>query len=142
MTNNDLNAGSGEARLKKRRNTFIRYFVLACIGFGAVGFLSGYVQGSYEDGEMPLWIPLTLIAVVLVALAWFTWDYFRRVDELEIMDNLWAHLIGQYVAVLTFMGWYFLADLDLVAYPTALGVMAVMVGATALAYFARKFGLR
>ena len=138
------NTLSGEKRYSAKRRAFWRYLTLTFAAFLLIGLLSGFVQSAYRDGEIGLWVPVTVGIVLLVALTWYTWDYFtRRIDELDLMDNLWAHLVGQYVALVAFMGWYFLADLGVLAtFPTAFGVILTMIGATLLAYAARKLGLR
>ena len=84
---------------------------------------------------------MVCVAVAL-AFAWFTYDYFRRVDELDRMDNLWAHLIGFYGGLIVFGVWYFLAELDLAAKPSAVATVAIMAGLTFVAYGLRKLGLR
>lgn len=142
MTNNDSIATSGENRLKDRRRKLIRFVAVACVGFAVLGYATGYMSGSYREDSLPAWIPITILVFAIPAIAWFTWSYFRRVDELEIMDNLWSHLIGQYVAILSFMGWYFLAEFKVVTYPSAFAIVAIMIVATLLAYLGRKAGLR
>ncbi|MBD2841842.1 hypothetical protein [Erythrobacter rubeus] len=141
MTKHD-NAQSGEERFRRRRNSFWRYLALAFVGFAIAGFISGYAQDSYKAGDLPTWVPITLAIMVCAALIWFTWDYFRRVDELDLMDNLWAHLIGTYTAVIVFMGWYLSGDLGLSSYPTAFGVMCALIAGTFVAYCLRKLGFR
>lgn len=142
MTDNDAKL-SGEERYSKRRRAFWRYLIITLVAFMVAAFFSGFIQRSYRDGDVSLWVPMLAGAALLVAMIWFTWDFFRRVDELDLMDNLWAHLIGQYGAVFGFMGWYFLADLGLLAsYPTAISVIIIMLVTTFLAYGARKLGFR
>ncbi|MDC0886915.1 hypothetical protein OAS19_03910 [Altererythrobacter sp.] len=141
MTDSETNL-SGEARHKKRRNAFWRYLAL---GIGAsliAGFMGGYFTALFENGDVPIAVPLAIFGVVVAGLMWFTWDYFRRIDELDLMDNLWAHLIGQYVAVTGFISWYFFAEIGLVGYPTAIAVITMLIGGTFLAYGLRKLGWR
>lgn len=133
---------SGEQRNKKRKLAFWRYFALTLAGFAAVGFFAGYFQKMFERGDVPVAVPLTIAAAALLALIWFTWDFFQRIDELDLMDNLWAHLIGQYIAVFGFICWYFLGELGLTGYPTAIATIAMLAGGTFLAYGLRKLGWR
>jgi intracellular septation protein A len=141
MTKDDGNL-SGEQRLKARRRRFYRYLAVAFVVSMIVGMLSGGLAAFYEDGAVPLWIPLVVCVAVALAFAWFTYDYFRRVDELDRMDNLWAHLIGFYGGLIVFGVWYFLAELDLAAKPSAVATVAIMAGLTFVAYGLRKLGLR
>ena len=133
---------TGEQRLKERRRKYLRYITIALLlGFFA-GVFSGWLVGAYENGEIGLWLPLTATAASIIAIVWFTYDYFQRVDELDLMDNLWSHLIGLYGGVITYAAWFLLADLSLTPEPTAIGVVAALLGFTFLAYGARKLGWR
>lgn len=145
MTDNDTvndTVPTGEERLRQRRRAWWRYLALAFAISLLAGFASGFLTGSYESGAVPLWLPVGVGVVVLALLAWFTRDYFRRIDELDLMDNLWAHLIGMYAAISLFAGWYFLADLGLAEHPAALPIVAAMLVFTMLAYGFRKLGIR
>ena len=133
---------SGEAKLRKKRSRFFRYLSLAFLVSLIVGAGSGALVSAYEDGEVTVWVPILIWFVALVGLVWFSIDYFRRVDELDLLDNLWAHLIGMYAGVTFFAGWYLLADLALVPDPSALAVVGFMLSATFVAYGLRKAGLR
>lgn len=133
---------SGELKLKARRSAWIRYFIIAVlISFGA-GLGTGYLSGLFESGELPIWTLYAAWAVVLAGLAWFTRDYFRRIDELDLADNLWSHLIGYYVTLWAFGLWYVLYDIGRAPEPTALPVIAFMLVTTFVVYGARKLGIR
>ncbi|UIP05826.1 hypothetical protein LY632_08900 [Erythrobacter sp. SDW2] len=141
MTDTDT-LSSGEQRLRRRRNAWWRYLALAFAGSVVAGFASGYLAGAYQNGTIPLWLPVTACIAVIVLLGWMTRDYFRRIDELDLMDNLWAHLFGLYAGISLFGGWYFFADLGLTGYPTAPAIMLAMLVFTFAAYGLRKLGLR
>ncbi|XUU60252.1 hypothetical protein ACRAQ6_11870 [Erythrobacter sp. HA6-11] len=138
---NDMSQ-SGEQRLKDRRRNFWRYVGIAIFVAMLAGFFSGFLMGTYENGEIGLWVPLSAGVVAIALWIWFSVDYFKRIDELDLMDNLWSHLIGVYGAVLTYASWFLLAELDVTPEPTAFGVVAAMLGFTFLAYGARKLGWR
>ena len=133
---------SGEARMKLRRSRLYRYLGLVFLGSLIAGMAGGAMANLYEDGAIPLWLPVLACAIVAIGMAWFMRDYFRRVDELDVMDNLWAHLIGFYGGAIVFGVWYFLADLGLVGGPSALALFALMMSISAAAYGLRKLGLR
>lgn len=141
MTNSESSL-TGEERLKTRRRSFWRFTTLGFLASAVAGFLIGYASGSFQDGTVPIAVPLALLAFVVVGFIWFTRDYFRRVDELDLMDNLWAHLWGQYFALTVFLVWYFLAELGLATYPSALAVICAMILGTFGVYGLRKLGLR
>lgn len=142
MTSSETaNTTSGEERMKKRRNSFLRYLTLTFLLAMMTGFASGAILSNYEDGSLPIWVPLLAGAITIAGLTWFTWDFFQRIDEVDLMDNLWAHLIGFYVAMILFLGWYFLAEMQLLQYPSAIAVVIMMIGAMTLAYGVRKLRL-
>ena len=133
---------SGEAKLKSRRNAFFRYLALTFLAAMIGGMASGYLTQSYVDDRVGLWLPLVAGAVVVAGLLWFTRDYFNRIDELDLMDNLWAHLYGFYGGLMVYGGWFVLADLGLVDRPTAGVVLLVMILMMFAAYGLRKLGMR
>lgn len=146
MTNNDTvtstAATTGEERLKSRRKSFWRYLGLAFLLSLLAGLASGFAGGMFQTGDLPIWVPILIFAIVAAGFIWFTRDYFRRVDELDLMDNLWAHLIGFYGILIIFGGWYFLWELSLLGKPDAL---LVIIGGLLInfgAYGLRKLGLR
>jgi ABC-type Mn2+/Zn2+ transport system permease subunit len=141
MTDTDI-LSSGEDRLRKRRLAWWRYFALGLAGSVMTGLVSGYLAGAYENGTIPVWLPVIGCVVVMVLMGWMTRDYFRRIDELDLMDNLWAHLFGLYGGFLLFGGWFFFVDLGLTSYPTAPAIVFAMLLLTLAAYGARKLGLR
>lgn len=142
MTDTNDPATSGEQRLAAKRNRFWRYVAIAFMLSALAGFFSGWLVISYQDGTVPLAVPLIVIGIGMAALVWFTRDYFRRVDELDLMDNLWSHLIGLYGTLIFYGAWYFLHDLGITTEPTALGVIIALIFITFAAYGLRKLGWR
>ncbi|MGB7374666.1 hypothetical protein [Pontixanthobacter sp.] len=142
MIQENNGAPSGETKLKARRGKFWRYLAIAFLASFAAGIATGYLTGMFEDGALPMWVLFIVWALVFIGLAWFTRDYFRRIDELDLMDNLWSHLVGYYAAVLIFGLWYLLHDIGEVAEPAALPIILVMIVVTFIAYGARKLGFR
>ncbi|NVE93759.1 hypothetical protein [Altererythrobacter lutimaris] len=142
MTQSNDMSQSGEQRLKDRRRNFWRYVGIAIFVAMLAGFFSGFLMGTYENGEIGLWVPLSAGVVAIALWIWFSVDYFKRIDELDLMDNLWSHLIGVYGAVMVYGSWFLLAELDLTPEPTALGIILALIGFTFLAYGARRLGWR
>ncbi|MFM8374576.1 MAG: hypothetical protein ACKN9P_00720, partial [Phenylobacterium sp.] len=106
MTSSDTNTSaplSGEDRLRQRRRR-IRNVWITALG---VGFLSGMAFGLVGDGgsrvsPLLFWGLLALVAAgAVVVNVWF----MRRVDEVEVMDNLWACFVGLQAHVLIGAGW-------------------------------------
>lgn len=143
MTDAETGAAvSGEARLKASRAAFIRYFAFSLIAGLVAGMLSGVAGAFVEEGLLP---PVVLVAVwigVVVLFAWFCRDYFRRVDELDLLDNLWASMIGLYTYMVSLGSWHLFYDVGLLPAPDQYLIAAITLSATALAYLARKAGWR
>ncbi len=142
MTESNETALSGEARLKARTRKFWSFCAL---GFGvalAVGFVTGSAGSLYEAGTLPGWLIYTLWGVALAGFGWFTWEYFRRVDELDLMDNLWAGIIGFYFYMVAFPSWLMFHDIGLVREPDQVVIYLATVFVMFAAYGLRKLGLR
>ncbi|WFL77006.1 hypothetical protein P7228_13565 [Altererythrobacter arenosus] len=133
---------NGEKLLQTRRRKFWRYMSISLVVFGAAGFLSGYLTDAFQAGEVPLWLPLAVIAVTIVALIYSTRDYLRRIDELDLMDNLWAHLIGFYGGLISFGAWYLLAELGVTTQPNAEAIIIAALAVMLATYGLRKLGWR
>ena len=133
---------SGEARLRQKRRKFFTYIGLAMVAAFAAGLGSGAAGAFVERGILPVWLLWAVWALVVAAFAWFTRDYFRKVDELDLLDNLWASTVGLYTYVVAFGTWYFFADLGLLGPMNHMAIFALTLGAAVLAYVARKLGWR
>ncbi|MFN4112372.1 MAG: hypothetical protein ACK4GD_00355 [Sphingomonadaceae bacterium] len=143
MTVNDTAAPvSGEARLKARRSAFFRYIALFLSAGFVAGMMSGVAAAYVADGIVPAGLLIAIWALVIMGFAWFTRDYFRRVDELDLLDNLWASTFGLYVYIVVFGSWYLFHDVGLVPEPDQYLIFAATLIATTAGYLARKAGLR
>ncbi len=142
-----MTLGEGERLEAQRRKRFWKIpGGLALIG-GVGGFVSGFVAG-YADGsgsQLPEWL-LTAAAVALVLIAigaaYGSYRFFVSVDEVEVVDNLWASLIGFYAYALLFPTWSLIAQLDRVPEPDQWAIFAVAVIAATAAYALRKWQAR
>lgn len=133
---------SGEARLKVRRMRLIRYVMLALIlGFG-LGMGTGAVGRMVSDGVIPALALAGLWAIVLAGSIWFSRDYFRRIDELDLMDNLWASTVALYAFFGAAVSWFVFHDAGLAPSPSyeMLGLFTFTI--LLIAYGARKMGWR
>lgn len=141
MTDNDT-VLSGEARLKARRNAFLRYLGLFMVAGFAVGMMSGAAAALVEKGSLPTSALIAMWAVTIALFAWFCRDYFRRVDELDLLDNLWASTVGLYGYLVVFATWYLFNDVGIAPAIDPFAVMIATLAITAVAYLARKLGWR
>ena len=141
MTDNDTSL-SGEARLKAKRNAFFRYFGLALLAGFIVGMISGVAAAMVEYGSLPKSVLIGLWTGSMVLFVWFCRDYFRRIDELDLMDNLWASTIGLYGYVMVFGTWYLFHEIGMAPPIDQIAVMLATLAITTAAYIARKLGWR
>lgn len=133
---------TGEERLRIRQRSFFRYCAIAFVAALLVGVATGYLGVLIEDGELPVWLVYVTSALLVGGFVWFTRDYLRRIDELDLMDNLWACMIGFFFYYVTFPVWNSLASFDLAPpvdnWVLWIGTTIVMFAAYAL----RKLGFR
>ncbi|MCL4673652.1 MAG: hypothetical protein KJZ64_12120 [Sphingomonadaceae bacterium] len=137
MTDNDP-AQSGEARLKARYKAFIRHLALAALIGIAAGALSGVTLARVEDGALPKSVFIGLWSFMVALFVWFTRDYFRRIDEVDLIDNLWASTIGLYGYIAAFCSWFMFHRIGLTPPPGQLTILLTTVIIATIAYFVRK----
>ncbi len=133
---------AGEARLKARRSAFWRYFGMALLIAFAAGMMSGVAAAMVENSVLPEWVLIGLWAITIAWFAWFCRDYFRRIDELDLMDNLWASTIGLYGYVVVFGSWFLFHDVGIAPPPDQIAIMLATLAIATAAYIARKLGWR
>ncbi|RIV88817.1 hypothetical protein [Aurantiacibacter zhengii] len=133
---------SGEARLKSRRNSLWRFCAIGTGIAAGVGLVAGYAGGLYADGTLPAWALFATWVVAVMSFAWFSWEYFRRVDELDMLDNLWCCLFGLYFYIVAFPSWWLFHDLGLAPEINHVAIYLATLGIGAVVYIARKLGLR
>lgn len=105
MASDMTEPSAGERRLIARRRNLWRFVGLGFAGAAVAGFALGVLGAAGEERWIDprlLWPALALATVLWV---WFTVGYFRRVDELDLADNLWAAMIAVYVYVPLFPSW-------------------------------------
>lgn len=83
-----------------------------------------------------------MLAVATVGFIWFCREYFRRVDELDLQDNLWSSLIGFYAFSVALPVWAVLHELHQLPAPDAWMLWGLSAVAATLAYGWRKLGTR
>jgi Na+-driven multidrug efflux pump len=113
MTEPDASPGVGERAFRENRKRLWRLVWLGvgisfCIGL-ASGFIAGFTEGWENAGGSAIsWIVWPVLAIGIWGFVLFTRGYFRRVDELDVQDNLWASLIGLYFYLAALPCWMLL----------------------------------
>ena len=138
----DPAAPTGETRHTTRRRSFFRYLIVAIVVSLLAGMASGAGAAMVESGTLPPAALYLALALLVPAMIWFTRDYFRRIDELDLLDNLWASTIGLYFYIIAYALWFIVADAELVGESHSFGLFIATLGVTLGAYLLRKLGLR
>lgn len=133
---------SGEQRHKSRRSAFFRYVAIAFAVALVAGAVTGVGASMVKVGDLPLGVLIAIWFVVTIAFIWFSRDYFRKVDELDLSDNLWACTIGLYGNMIAYGTWWFFNHAGALTEPDAGAIFWITFALTAVAYFARRLGLR
>ena len=142
MTATNDNTVSGEQRLKARRSSFVRYLAIVMAASLAMGFATGRIEKLIQSGALAPWVMIVVITLLVAFFAWFAVDYFKRVDELDMQDNLWSSLIAFYFFLVAAPTWLFLHEAGLVPQPDLWVIWAVTVAFSLAVYGARKLGWR
>ena len=135
--------GSGEQKLRESRRRS-RRLVWTGLAIGLVaglvgGIVVGYSRAAQDAGHVGVgWLAWPVLAVTLAVFSWYTWTYFRQVDELDLLDNLWASTVGLYAFVIAYPGWQLLHMLDQAPPPDTQTLWWSALAAAAAAYCWRK----
>lgn len=133
---------SGETRLPARRLAYWRYLGIAFAVFLVAGIVSGAIGALVKTSLVPVAAMVGVWLVTTVGFAWFARDYFRPIDELDLLDNLCATTIAFYVYIITLGYWLGFSEIGLVAPTEQYTIAAIASAAAIIAYCARKLSWR
>lgn len=137
MTDTDT-ALSGELRHRARRRSFWTFSLAGIALAFPVGIATGYLLRQGQEGTYSPVAALILIALSLAAFVWFAIGYYRRVDELDFADNLWAAFIALHVLLVAYPVWKMLDILEMAPPPNAEQLWFGTIIACFVAYGWRK----
>ena len=141
-TTDQPGAESGENRFRKRRSAFWRYSILVFIGAMVAGMVSGAAAQWTLEGLLPRWALVAIWALVVVAFVWFARDYVRRIDELDLMDNFWAAVVGIHFYIVAMPSWQLFHNAGMTDAPNQYIIYLATIAVMVVTYFARKLGWR
>jgi hypothetical protein len=135
-------AGSGEAAAKARS----RRIFAAIGGLTAVGFMIGFVLALVERDGAPMLsgntvsptLAIGAAIVMVVAVSWGCWRFYRSVDELERLDNALAGAVGANVLLGGYPIWLLLWKGGVAPEPNHFAMFAVVFAAALITYAWRK----
>ncbi|GAA4643838.1 hypothetical protein GCM10023115_17980 [Pontixanthobacter gangjinensis] len=144
MTQNDqqTSAESGEQKLARRKRSFWSFVLLGTVIAGVAGFASGFVTSRVEQGLISEWAIYPILAVTIIGFIWFSYLYYMRIDELDLMDNLWGNTIGMYAYVIITTSWMLFEQAGITGAPQHWPILTATVAISLIAYTARRLGLR
>lgn len=106
------------------------------------GIVGGYVRSHEGADTVGTGIGVAGVALAVALMVYGTWKFFRTVDEVEVVDNLWASLIGFYVYAIMLPAWWALDKLGVAPEPNHWAIYATTITIAGFAYFYRKFASR
>lgn len=130
---------SGEARLAAKRRSFWRYFAAATLLAGLGGGLLGSGVALRELAGLSAWAIAAVGAASIVIWVWFSRNYLRGIDEIDLQDNLWASLVALYFFVAAAPFWLLLHEVALAPAPQLMALWWATLAVAVLAYFYRKY---
>ena len=140
--------GEGERVEARRRKIFWTSLGIIAAGGAIVGFFTGIRAASKNVGFGESWsglpegLVIALMAVSLMAFLYGTWRFFKAIDEVELVDNLWASTAAYYVYGVLFPIWWVLGKSGIVAEPNDWAIYIVALGAGMVIYLGRKWRAR
>jgi hypothetical protein len=138
----------GENLHAQQRKQFWRNLALAGIGaapIGAgVGWGIGRSKGDFNAfwNASPDWLILSLLALAAATIIYGSWRFYRAIDEVELLDNLWASSAAYSAYALLFPAWWVLGKSGITGAPNHWLVFVVALGAGLAVYLARKWRAR
>ena len=140
--------GEGE-RLEARRRRLFWISVGILVAAGAIlGFFTGAtaaIKGlAYDEiwSAIPAPLAVGLIALFVAAFFYGCWRFYKAIDEVELVDNLWASTASYYLYAVLFPVWWVLGKAGILPEPHDWAIyLAALVGGM-LIYGWRKWRAR
>lgn len=138
--------GAGERQEQARRRRFLTIVAALC-GMGAVvGSVGGYLFARSELTGQPVGVsPLIAWAAVIAAVLAFAygcWVYYKTIDEVDLVDNLWGSTAGFYAYAVLFGSWFALDFVDAAPSINHVAIFWVSLTFAGLVYVYRKWRAR
>ena len=133
---------SGETRHRKHKNAYWTFVGLGIVAALVAGLASGTISAQVEQGLLPDWAIFGILTVTAILFVWFSFKFYTKVDELDLMDNLWGNTFGLYAYVIVLTGWMALHQAGVAGPPVQWLILMVTIAVALIAYTARRIGLR
>ena len=140
--------GEGERREARRR----RIFWLSVGGLFAGGMVMGVFTGftaahndvAFEEiwTQIPQRLAIGVIAVSVALFVYGCWRFYKAIDEVELVDNLWGSTASYYVYAILFPVWWALGKANVLPEPSDWGIYFAALGGGGIVYLWRKWRAR
>ena len=138
----------GENLHEQHRKRFWRNLAIAGVGGIPIGFAAGFGAG-YTKGDFdafwnwaPDWLIIALLALAIGTLLYGSWRFYRSVDEVELLDNLWGSSAAYSAYSLLFPSWWVLQKAGITAPPNHWLIFLIAIGTGMAVYLGRKWRAR
>ncbi|MDQ3078752.1 MAG: hypothetical protein M3R03_01980 [Pseudomonadota bacterium] len=140
--------GEGERLAAQRRRKFWGtigvFFVAGAVAGVVIGFQSQDEVDTIDDvwTNIPRSLALSLVAVLLISFLYGGWIFYKAIDEVELVDNLWGSTAAYYAYATLFPLWWVLAKIGVAPRPDDWAIyFAALIGG-GMAYGWRKWRAR
>jgi hypothetical protein len=138
----------GEKLHSEYRRRFWRTLAIAGIGGVPIGFAVGFGAG-YSEGDLdafwnwsPDWLVIALLGLALATIIYGSWRFYRSIDEVELLDNLWGSSAAYSAYALIFPTWWVLGKAGITAEPNHWLIFLFALGFGLALYLGRKWRAR
>ena len=139
------NIGEGERLAARRRRLFWLSIGVLGIAGAIVGLATGYVAAHQEVAPGEIWsslpkpLAVSIIAISFGLFVFGCWRFYKAIDEVELVDNLWGSTASYYVYATLFPLWWALNKADVVGEPDDWAIFFAALGGGGIAYVWRKW---
>jgi hypothetical protein len=139
-----MERGEGERLLAARRRRFWGWLATLGLLGGIAGGISGFITGHEDIGmdaitALPLAAKYGIVGVLVAAFLAGCVGYYRAIDELEIMDNLWSSTASYYVFAILIPAWWLLWKMEAAPEPNVWVIFFAALAAGLGVYGWRKW---
>ncbi len=149
MTENSVSEpGEGERAEARRRKMFWTGLGVIMVGGAITGLLIGMSAAHNDFKSDAIWtdvpqpLAVAIISASLFAFIYGCWRFFKAIDEVELVDNLWGSTAAYYVYATLFPLWWVLAKVGVLPALNDWAIYVIALGGGGAVYLWRKWRAR
>lgn len=138
----------GERQEARRRRNFRMSLGWPFVGGMVLGSFTGIAAASRDVEISEIWtqipqsLALSVIAVSLAIFLYGSWRFYKAIDEVELVDNLWGSTAAYYVYATLFPLWWVLAKVGVLPALNDWAIYVIALGGGGAVYLWRKWRAR